>query len=156
MLSLQLLTALLASLATASPVVPRAESATTVLPAKPETTSEAQSTYNWAEGWQTKYPIHESCNSTLRAQLEIALDETVQLAQHARDHLLRFGNQSELVQKYFGNGSTSTPIGWFDRVVAADKSEITFRCDDPDRNCATQDGKSSTTHDRILYANKSL
>jgi hypothetical protein len=44
------------------------------------------------------------------------------------------------VQKYFGDGPTATPIGWYDRVIAADKTGMTFRCDDPDRNCATQDG----------------
>ncbi len=92
--------------------------------------------YKWSEGWQASFPIHSSCNSTLRAQLQVALDDAVQLAQHARNHLLRFGNKSEIVQRYFGNGTLAEPIGWYDRIVAADKGAMTFRCDDPDGNCA--------------------
>ncbi|KAJ0160195.1 Major allergen Asp f 2, partial [Colletotrichum tanaceti] len=96
--------------------------------------------HDWSAGWQKTFPIHQSCNVTLRAQLEVALAETQQLAAHARDHILRFGNASEHVRRYFGNASTATPVGWYDRVVNADKTGMTFRCDDPDRNCATQDG----------------
>ncbi|KAL2151194.1 hypothetical protein VTH82DRAFT_6292 [Thermothelomyces myriococcoides] len=111
--------------------------------------------YDFAAGAVTSYPIHPSCNSTLRRQLERALDETVALAAHARDHILRWGVDSPFVQKYFGVtndtkpsadheeavlASTAAPLGWYSRVVAADKGGITFRCDDPDRNCATQDG----------------
>ncbi|KAG9254024.1 putative peptidase domain-containing protein [Emericellopsis atlantica] len=129
---------LAAATASASPLVPR-EAPTSILPSGPETSGESKSVYNWSEGWETKYPIHESCNATKHAALEFALDETMQLAQHARDHLLRFGDKSDLVKKYFGNSSTAVPIGWFDRVVSADKSAMTFRCDDPDKNCATQD-----------------
>lgn len=86
------------------------------------------------------FPIHDSCNATLSAQLTRALDETVVLARHAKEHLLRWGGESPFVQKYFGNGTTSTPIGWYERVVAAERGGIVFRCDDPDGNCATQDG----------------
>ncbi|KAB5511678.1 putative peptidase domain-containing protein [Coniochaeta sp. 2T2.1] len=95
---------------------------------------------SWEAGAVTGYTIHQSCNATLRRQLERALDETVTLAGHAKDHLLRWGNDSPFVRKYFGNGSTAVPIGWFERVVAADKASILFRCDDPDKNCATQSG----------------
>jgi hypothetical protein len=130
---------LLVSRAAASPIANR-DASTPVLPV-PESTSSPSPLDEWNEGWETKYPIHRSCNSTLRAQLEIALDETVQLAQHARDHLLRHGHDSEFVRKYFGNGSTAYPIGWFDRVVGADKTGMLFRCDDPDENCATQDSR---------------
>jgi hypothetical protein len=77
----------------------------------------------------------------LRRQLERALNETVELASHARDHILRWGVDSPFVQKYFGNETgTATPLGWYERVIAADRRNMTFRCDDPDRNCATQDG----------------
>lgn len=131
---------LLATAANASPLAVRSEASSTVL-SVPSSTSSAHPDYDWSSKWETKYQIHHSCNATLRAQLEVALDETEQLAKHARDHLLRFGHKSELVQKYFGNGSTATPIGWYDRVVGADKSNVLFRCDDPDENCATQDSK---------------
>lgn len=86
------------------------------------------------------FPIHESCNATLSAQLTRALDETVVLARHAKEHLLRWGGESPFVQKYFGNGTTSTPIGWYERIISADRGNIVFRCDDPDENCATQEG----------------
>ena len=122
----------------ASPIVGRAESVTqTVTSTQSSSTSEA---YDWASGWTKSFPIHQSCNSTLRHQLAAGLDETIQLAQHAKEHLLRFGNKSDFTQKYFGNGSTSVPIGWYERIINADKTGMLFRCDDPDRNCATQDG----------------
>lgn len=89
------------------------------------------------------FAIHESCNATERTQLRHALNEVVVLATHARDHILQHGGQSPYYVKYFGNASTAEPIGWYSRVVSADRGNITFRCDDPDRNCATQDGQLS-------------
>jgi len=88
------------------------------------------------------YPIHSSCNTTLQRQLSRALWETVELAQHAYDHLLREGQESPFFKKYFGNSTTAPVLGWFARVASADRGHMTFRCDDPDRNCATQEGKS--------------
>ncbi|KAF6822331.1 Antigen 1 [Colletotrichum plurivorum] len=133
---------LLLSSATATPLARRQASETVpaspASPAAPTTTPEAP--YDWSKGWQKTFPIHQSCNSTLRAQLSAALAETQQLAAHARDHILRFGDESEHVRKYFGNASTAAAVGWYERVVSADKTGMTFRCDDPDRNCATQEG----------------
>lgn len=123
----------------ASPVGLRAETPTLAIPAPTESPSSA---HQWAAGWKPSFNIHESCNSSLRAQLQQGLDETVELAQHARDHLLRWGHTSKFVDKYFGNGSTAHAIGWYDRIIAADKTEMLFRCDDPDRNCETQKGMS--------------
>lgn len=137
---MKLLSLLLLSSATASPLSPRDSSPSSVLPS-PKDTETPSVAYDWSAGWKPAYEIHQSCNSTLRVQLEAALDETIQLATHARDHILRFGHKSEFVQKYFGtNGSTAGPVGWYDRVAVADKTGVLFRCDDPDRNCATQDG----------------
>ncbi|UQC76611.1 uncharacterized protein CLUP02_18124 [Colletotrichum lupini] len=133
---------LLSALTDATPLARRQASSSTSetvsVPAAPASTPQAP--YDWSAGWQKTFPIHQSCNSTLRAQLEVGLAEAQQLAAHARDHILRFGNSSEHVRKYFGNSSTATPVGWYDRVVNADKNGMTFRCDDPDRNCATQSG----------------
>jgi hypothetical protein len=131
---------LLVSGALASPIVAREETATKTVSATQS--SETPQVYDWSADWTKSYSIHQSCNSTLRHQLQHGLDEAVQLAQHAKDHLLRFGSKSEFTQKYFGNGSTAYPIGWYDRIINADKTSMVFRCDDPDRNCATQDGKS--------------
>jgi len=119
-----------------SPLVPRGQATPTL--SAPKESGTPNKIYDWSDGWKASFSIHQSCNSSLRAQLQQGLDETVQLAQHARDHLLRWGNHSEFTQKYFGNGSTATPIGWYDRIVAADKTGMLFRCDDPDRNCETQ------------------
>ncbi|WYZ45984.1 hypothetical protein EsH8_IX_000209 [Colletotrichum jinshuiense] len=137
MFSLATAALLLSALTDATPLA-RRQATETVTVAAASATPEAP--YDWSKGWQKTFPIHQSCNSTLRAQLEVGLAEAQQLAAHARDHILRFGNSSEHVRKYFGNASTSTPVGWYDRVVNADKTGMTFRCDDPDKNCATQEG----------------
>ncbi|KAJ6779635.1 hypothetical protein PWT90_06497 [Aphanocladium album] len=120
----------------ASPVTTDKGTPTSLIAVPTETPKSGS--YEWSEGWDASFPVHPSCNSTLRAQLTEALDDAVQLAQHARNHLLRFGSKSETVQRYFGNGTTAEAIGWFDRIVAADKGVMTFRCDDPDQNCASK------------------
>jgi hypothetical protein len=81
------------------------------------------------------YPIHSSCNATERTQLTRALGETMKLAQHAKEHILRWGNSSEIYRKYFGNATTGEPVGWYEKAVNGDKAGIIFRCDDPDGNC---------------------
>ncbi|KAF2797479.1 zincin [Melanomma pulvis-pyrius CBS 109.77] len=98
----------------------------------------APSSTAWNAGAVSDYPIHSSCNATERAQLTRALGETVKLAQHAKEHILRWGNSSEIYQKYFGNASTGEPIGWFEKVVNGDKAGVIFRCDNPDGNCAQE------------------
>ncbi|KAK5655143.1 hypothetical protein OQA88_6042 [Cercophora sp. LCS_1] len=125
-----ILSAFLADGVTASPLGVRSA---------PAPTSTA-TPYDFTTGAVTLYPIHDSCNITLRRQLERALDETVQLALHAKEHLLLRGHDSPFVQKYFGNSSTAQAIGWYERVASANKIDMVFRCDDPDRNCETQDG----------------
>lgn len=130
---------LLASGALASPIVAREQTASQTSTATHS--SKTADVYDWSADWTKTYTIHQSCNSTLRHQLQHGLDEAVQLAQHAKDHLLRFGNESDFTQKYFGNGSTAYPIGWYERIINADKTGMLFRCDDPDRNCETQDGE---------------
>lgn len=102
--------------------------------------------YDFRNGSVTTFPIHSSCNSTLHRQLSRALEETVELAEHARDHILRWGQSSPFVQKYFGNGTTATALGWYSRVAHGDRGNMTFRCDDPDRNCATQEGGLQSSH----------
>jgi hypothetical protein len=89
----------------------------------------------WNAGAVNDYPIHSSCNATERTQLTRALGETMKLAQHAKEHILRWGNSSEIYQKYFGNATTGEPVGWYEKAVNGDKASIIFRCDDPDGNC---------------------
>lgn len=89
----------------------------------------------WDAGAVTQFPIHSSCNATQRRQLELGLNETVTLAQHAKDHILRWRNESEIYKKYFGDRPSMEAIGSFDIVVNGDKKDILFRCDNPDGNC---------------------
>ncbi|CAG7973183.1 unnamed protein product [Penicillium nalgiovense] len=89
----------------------------------------------WDAGAVTQFPIHSSCNATQRRQLELGLNETVTLAQHAKDHILRWSNESEIYKKYFGDRPSMEAIGSFDIVVNGDKKDILFRCDNPDGNC---------------------
>ncbi|CZT04527.1 related to S.fumigata Asp FII [Rhynchosporium graminicola] len=96
--------------------------------------------WTWNEGAVTDYTIHVSCNATERAQLQRAFNESLTLAQHAKDHILRWGNSSETYVKYFGNSSTTAePAGWFDKLINGDKTGVLFRCDDIDNKCY-QDG----------------
>ncbi|CEH16561.1 Metallopeptidase, catalytic domain [Ceraceosorus bombacis] len=88
---------------------------------------------------QPDFPIHESCNKSQRMQLERGLFDLKRLLRGAADHILLHGNQSEVYQTYFGEGSDpSVPLGIYLRVLESDKSATLFRCDDPDRNCETQ------------------
>jgi hypothetical protein len=96
----------------------------------------------WNAGGVTQFPIHSSCNATQRRQIELGLAEAVDLAAHARDHILRWRNESEIYRKYFGNGPSVEAIGAFEVVVNGDKNDVLFRCDNPDGNCDLE-GKSS-------------
>lgn len=120
-----------ASSVIAGPLAGRQDTTATVT-----ASSTAPSATPWDSGAVHEYPIHESCNSTQRAYLETALGETMTLCRQARDHILRWGNESEIYQKYFGDAPTGEPIGWFTKIVDGDKSDILFRCDNIDGNCA--------------------
>lgn len=114
---------------------------TTVAAATPAPTA-------WDEGAVKDFTIHSSCNNTEARQIKRGLDEAMELVSHARDHILRWGNSSEIYQKYFGNASTGEPIGWFEKIVNGDKAGVLFRCDNPDGNCALE-GKLRVL--RILF-----
>ena len=91
----------------------------------------------WKRGAVNEFTLHESCNETQTNQLRFAFEETANLAAHARDHVLRFGNESAVYQKYFGGYPPFEVIGAFSMVIDADKNNLVFRCDDPDQNCET-------------------
>ena len=75
-------------------------------------------------------------NATQYNQLSTGLQEAQLLAEHARDHTLRFGSKSPFFRKYFGNDTASAEVvGHFENVVGADKSSILFLCDDLDDKC---------------------
>ncbi|KAL6450327.1 PRA1 pH-regulated antigen PRA1 [Candida maltosa Xu316] len=90
--------------------------------------------YDWQSNWVKSFPIDNSCNSTQFNQLSSGLNEAQLLADHAREHTLRYGYKSP-----FYRNSTAEVAGVFDNVVNADKSNILFTCDDLDNKCS-QDG----------------
>lgn len=121
-----------ASAAVANPLFPRQQSAAATV----TVTAPAASSTAWNAGAVTEYPIHASCNATQHAYIRKGLDETVALCRQARDHILRWGNESSIYQKYFGNEPTGEPLGWFTKIADGDKAGTLFRCDNPDGNCA--------------------
>ena len=96
----------------------------------------------WNAGAVNEFPIHSSCNATQRRQIELGLNETVTLAEHAKDHILRWRNESEIYRKYFGDRPSMEAIGAFDVVVNSDRKNILFRCDNPDGNCELEGNRS--------------
>ncbi|PWN18795.1 zincin, partial [Microstroma glucosiphilum] len=85
--------------------------------------------------------IHESCNASQKLQLERGLFDMKRLCRTAVDHILEHGNQSAVFTSYFGEGADpAVPLGIFERLLRGDKSDTLIRCDDPDHNCATQEG----------------
>ncbi|PGH08777.1 hypothetical protein AJ79_05876 [Helicocarpus griseus UAMH5409] len=112
-----------APLAESSPLLPRAD-----LPSQ-----------QWDHGSVDEYPIHKSCNATEQTMLRRGLQDAVTLASHARDHALRFGNDSGIYRKYFGNAPSNGVIGNLARIVSANKANTLFRCDDPDGKCQLPD-----------------
>jgi hypothetical protein len=89
----------------------------------------------WDAGAVTEYTIHESCNTTQASQIADGLREAVELAEHAKAHILRWGNESDIYRKYFGNDPPYAAIGSYDIVANGDKAGVIFRCDNPDGNC---------------------
>ncbi|CAO2654034.1 Nn.00g107670.m01.CDS01 [Neocucurbitaria sp. VM-36] len=121
-----------ASAVLGTPLVPRHSGVTvTVLAAAPTSTA-------WDIGAIHEYSIHASCNATQHAYIKSGLQETITLCRQARDHILRWGNTSEIYQKYFGNAPTGEPLGWFTKIVDGDKSDVLFRCDNVDGNCGQE------------------
>ncbi|CAK1354234.1 Major allergen Asp f 2 [Cercospora beticola] len=90
----------------------------------------------WNAGAVNEFRIHNSCNASQTAQLRQGLSEAIVLAQHAKDHINRWGNESTIYRKYFGSAPTAEAIGALDIVVNGNKANSVFRCDDPDGNCA--------------------
>ncbi|KAJ9500506.1 Prenylated Rab acceptor protein 1 [Exophiala xenobiotica] len=92
----------------------------------------------WDAGAVTQFPIHSSCNASQAHQIATGLNETIVLAEHAKEHILRWGNESEIYQKYFGDRPPYEAIGAYEIIVNGDKSKVLFRCDNPDGNCALE------------------
>lgn len=115
------------ALAIPAPIQPRADSN--------GSSEHSHSTTPWNAGATTEFVIHESCNSSEVIQLRKGLADAVTLAEHAKEHILRFGNSSAHYQKYFGDAPSGEAIGYYEKVVSGDRGDALFRCDDPDGNC---------------------
>ena len=100
------------------------------------------------EGAVTEFEIHESCNQTEVNQLRFAFEETDLLVAHAKDHVLRYGNESAVYRKYFGSYPPHEIIGAFSMALNGDREGLLFRCDDPDGNCASTGTSTAFTFDR--------
>ncbi|KAI8938187.1 hypothetical protein NX059_005851 [Plenodomus lindquistii] len=118
-----------AAVVIASPVAPRAHVATAAVPAAAPTSTA------WNAGAVNEYQIHASCNATQHAYIRKGLDDTRTLCSQARDHILRWGNSSDIYRKYFGDAPTGEPLGWYTKIVDGDKADVLFRCDNIDGNC---------------------
>lgn len=121
-----------ASAVMAGPLAPRQA---TVTVTATHTIEAAPASTAWDAGAVREFPIHASCNATQRSMIKKGLDETLTIVSHARDHILRHGNSSEVYTKYFGDAPTGEPLGWFTKIADGDKSGILFRCDNIDGNC---------------------
>ncbi|RMZ82563.1 hypothetical protein DV738_g1470, partial [Chaetothyriales sp. CBS 135597] len=90
-------------------------------------------------GVGSPFPLHKSCNTTQAHLLAKGLNETIELVTVARDHVLKYANKSELYRKFFGNRPPYEVIGAYELVINGDKSDVLFRCDNPDGNCVFPD-----------------
>ncbi|KAL8917343.1 MAG: hypothetical protein Q9208_008013 [Pyrenodesmia sp. 3 TL-2023] len=98
----------------------------------------------WNEGAIHDFVIHPSCNASETIQLRKGLADAVALADHAVQHILRYGNSSEHYRKYFGNAPSGEAIGYFDKIIHGDKGNALFRCDNPDGNCNQPESELNT------------
>lgn len=104
-----------------------------------QSTSSSENSSSAVEAWDvgavSQFPIHESCNATQAHQIAVGLNETILLAEHAKEHVLRYTNSSEIYRRYFGDRPPFEVIGAYDLIVNGDKANVLFRCDNPDGNC---------------------
>lgn len=91
--------------------------------------------YSWDAGYVDAFQIHQSCNATNRNQLLRAFSDLRDVTAHARDHILRYGNTSDIFVRYFGTAASAEPLGWYSKFVSGQKNTLLFRCDDIDGNC---------------------
>ncbi|RKF82000.1 pH-regulated antigen PRA1 [Golovinomyces cichoracearum] len=110
----------------------------TAAPLSFDQTQKPTKSYDWTAGYIGDFTLHSSCNATQKHELLRGLNDAVNLAKHAKEHILVHGSDSPIYQKYFGNVPTGAVLGWFEKIATANRKGAIFRCDDPDRNCRTQ------------------
>ncbi|KDE06854.1 hypothetical protein MVLG_02890 [Microbotryum lychnidis-dioicae p1A1 Lamole] len=103
-------------------------------------TSDKHSSQNTSTStsFTTEVTILESCSVAQTHHLRQGLEEMLELANHAKERLLERGETDELYVTYFGNAPASSVIGYYSQIALGNKAGVILRCDDPDKNCATQ------------------
>ncbi|OCF30367.1 hypothetical protein I316_08011 [Kwoniella heveanensis BCC8398] len=96
----------------------------------------APNTTAWQQGASDSYSVWgSSCNTTQLELIGEGLAQVQKLAEHGRDHLRRYGNDTHF-QRWFGlENDPNTLQGLFDRIVSGDKGNVSFTCDDVDNTC---------------------
>ncbi|WVF69441.1 hypothetical protein IAT40_004218 [Kwoniella sp. CBS 6097] len=96
----------------------------------------APNTTVWFSGGSDSYSVWgDSCNTTQLELIGEGLAQVQKLAEHSRDHLRRYGNDT-IFQTWFGKeNDPNTLQGLFDRIVSGDKGNVSFTCDDVDNTC---------------------
>lgn len=76
---------------------------------------------------KSDYPIHESCNGSQKMQLRKAFHDMNELLEVASQHILLYGNNSELFVKYFGaTANPAVPLGFYTKVRAVSKRSMYY------------------------------
>ncbi|KAK7454433.1 Prenylated Rab acceptor protein 1 [Stygiomarasmius scandens] len=119
------------------PMILSALSASSAIYARPFTANSLRS--RELKNTLSTVEIHSSCKPYERRQLVKALADTYEVVSVARDYVLDNGHSDAVYKLYFGQAEPFTVVGVFEWLISADKTGVLLRCDDPDRNCATQD-----------------
>lgn len=88
-------------------------------------------------GWE--HPIfpyfQSSCNATNQRILTSGLKDLLEVTAVAKGRLLSNGTD-DTFERWFGNGSIFTVLGAINNAIESDKTEVSYRCDDPLDYCA--------------------
>lgn len=99
----------------------------------------------WNPDFQKDFTINNTCNASESSVLSSALHQAIEVSEHARQHLLRYGNSSDIFKKYFGHNPPFIPLGVYDFLSNGNKGNFTFGCQDFEKKC------NSTTSGFYVY-----
>lgn len=69
------------------------------------------------------FPVHESCNASQALQIRSGLEDMNILLRSATNHLLRFGQNSDLFELYFGkDADPAIPLGYYTRILSVSRA----------------------------------
>ncbi|GME78290.1 unnamed protein product [Ambrosiozyma monospora] len=94
----------------------------------------AEGVYGWSD---PQFPtILDTCNATNVRMLNSAFQDSIEATSFARQRLLVNGASDGIFKRWFGDGSIYEVLGLLNYLVESEKSDIIYRCDDIDGNCA--------------------